>query len=384
MWARRKRRRRREEGRRGDRERGEEQVEIGQQKIATLRRRFFPLLSFLLSLSEKFSYLSRRESGEKLSPLCLSLSLFEHETRRSRETLSNPSSRNREQLARRANGERELSQTWKPAKSPMPPTTTPLATTRHCCCRRSCASLTSTSAAAISMGASRHGKRPQSLSGRAFGLAERRREPALEWADGHVVAAASLAPSPSERKNLAVFGLKAASPLPARRARTTAALPNSSSDLPPAPVRSQQYSTSEQQQQSLHGPPASLSAAAALASAGGRRLVAASPRSGNAAFAAAAGAAGGGIRLRPRGALSAVSWLGSSASRFVPPARPAASSLYTCSQPRPQRKQNKQLLFLATIAAAIAAAAASLVANNTRSCECCKGFGVCRCPVCGG
>lgn len=107
MWARRRRRRRREEGRRGDRERGEEQVEIGQQKIATLRRRFFPLLSFLLSLSEKFSYLSRRESGEKLSPLCLSLSLS-LSTRRA--ALARRSRTRRRETGSNSQGERTASE----------------------------------------------------------------------------------------------------------------------------------------------------------------------------------------------------------------------------------------------------------------------------------
>jgi len=47
-------------------------------------------------------------------------------------------------------------------------------------------------------------------------------------------------------------------------------------------------------------------------------------------------------------------------------------------------QQQQQLLFLITLVAAAAAAALSLVASNTRTCDCCKGFGVCRCPVCKG
>ena len=43
-----------------------------------------------------------------------------------------------------------------------------------------------------------------------------------------------------------------------------------------------------------------------------------------------------------------------------------------------------QLLFLLATAAAAYAAARSLVASNTRSCECCRGFGAVRCPLCRG
>ena len=116
--------------------------------------------------------------------------------------------------------------------------------TSHCC--RSCASLASTSAGTTSWVAQGRRKRPQALSGRAFGPAERRRDQASKRGGdvaGVVAAAAAAAAlsSSNRKKNLAVvFGLGAASPLPAARRKTTtaaaAAPPNA--DLPPAPVRS--------------------------------------------------------------------------------------------------------------------------------------------------
>lgn len=274
-------------------------------------------------------------------------------------------------------------------------------TTLSQCCR-SCASLDSNSAAPrASRENTAYRGRPAPLAWRASDLRARRNA----VAGCHVVAASAPASatlstfSPSSptshdtRKNLAVsvLGLGRATALlparPPRKMATASALPNSSSansDLPPAPVRTQHLSPSSFHE---HGPPASLylSSSAAAAAAASRRLVAVNPR-GSAAFAAAAGS---GLRLRPRGALSAVS-LTSSFSFSRPqtlaplfPSRRSFSSLLLFFQTSTSKPQ-QQLLFLAALGGAMIAAAASLVASNTRSCEACKGFGVCRCPVCGG